>query len=230
MNTIKDRLIALRKSRAPLTVVTVRGIMLATIIHMNPGILKMSFKDGSKFRASDTFVRGWLHSALDWSWRKATRSAHKLPENWEEQCEKSTFRKAYTIKEHDIPAELYVNSDQTQLVYAPGDKMTWAERGANQVTLTGTDEKRAFTLKVSVASDGTLLPFQAVYLVFAGSVRSGLLTLRSMDRDLDRSTATIKGKKTELNQPRPQFSVHGPVLTSPGLNWFKTGLDRFFYY
>jgi hypothetical protein len=41
--------------------------------------------------------------------------------------------------------------------------MTWAERGANQVSLTGTDEKRAFTLMVSVASDGTLLPFQAVY-------------------------------------------------------------------
>ena len=60
-------------------------------------------------------------------------------------------------------------------------------------------------------------------LVFAGSVRSGLLTLRDMDRDLDRSTVTIKGKKTGLNRPRPQFSVHGPVLTSPNLNWFKTG-------
>ena len=108
-------------------------------------------------------IRGWLHSALDWSWRKATQAAHKLPENWEEQCEKSTFHKAYTIKEHDIPAELYVNSDQTQLIYAPGDKMTWAERGANQVTLMGTEEKWAFTLMVSVVSDGTLLPFQAVY-------------------------------------------------------------------
>ena len=68
----------------------------------------------------------------------------------------------------------------------------------------------------------------SAYVVFAGSVRSGLLTLRDMDRDLDRSTVTIKGKKTGLNQPRLQFSVHGPVLTSPGLNWFKTGLDRFF--
>ena len=65
-------------------------------------------------------------------------------------------------------------------------------------------------------------------LVFAGSVRSGLLTLRDMERDLDRSTVTIKGKKTGLNRPRPQFSVHGPDLTNPGLNWFKTGLDRFF--
>ena len=41
--------------------------------------------------------------------------------------------------------------------------MTWAERGANQVSLTGTDEKRAFTVMVSVASNRTLLPFQAVY-------------------------------------------------------------------
>ena len=35
--------------------------------------------------------------------------------------------------------------------------------GASQVNLTGTNEKRAFTLMVSVASDGTLLPFQAIY-------------------------------------------------------------------
>ena len=130
---------------------------------MSPEILEKPFKDGSTFQASDTFVHGWLHSALDCSWRKATQAAHKLPENWEDQCEKSTFCKAYTIKEHDIPAELYVNSDQTQLVYAPGDKMTWAERGANQVSLTGTDEKQAFTLMVSVVSDSTLLPFQVIY-------------------------------------------------------------------
>jgi hypothetical protein len=163
VNTLKDRLIKLRKTGAPLTVVTARGIMLATIIQMNPEILEITFKDGSNFRASDSFVRGWLHKALDWSFRKATRAAHKMPENWEDLCEKSFLRKAYNIKEHDIPAELYVNSDQTQVMYAPGDKMTWADAGAKQVSLTNTDEKRAFTVMVSVASDGTLLPFQAIY-------------------------------------------------------------------
>jgi hypothetical protein len=137
--------------------------MLATIIQMNPEILETIFKDGSTFRASDSFVRGWLHKALEWSYRKATRAAHKLPENWEDQCERSFLCKAYIIKEHDIPAELFIDSDQIQLVYAPGDKMTWAETGAKQVSLTNTDEKRAFTVMVSVASDGTLLPFQAIY-------------------------------------------------------------------
>jgi hypothetical protein len=137
--------------------------MLATIIQMNPEILEITFKDGSNFRASDSFVRGWLHKALEWSFRKATRAAQKLPEKWEDLCERSFLRKAYIIKEHDIPPELYVNSDQTQVTYAPGDKMTWADTGAKQVSLTKTDEKRAFTVMVSVASDGTLLPFQAIY-------------------------------------------------------------------
>ena len=35
-----------------------------------------------------------------------------------------------------------------------------------------------------------------VQIVFAGLVWSSLLTLRDMDRDLDRSTVTIKGKRT----------------------------------
>ena len=42
--------------------------------------------------------------------------------------------------------------------------MTWAPAGTKQVSLVGTDEKWAFTLMVSVAADGTLLPFQAIYV------------------------------------------------------------------
>ncbi|KAF8800178.1 hypothetical protein BYT27DRAFT_7038673, partial [Phlegmacium glaucopus] len=100
---------------------------------------------------------------LGWSERKATRAAQKLPQDWEDKCENSFLRKAYSIKEYDIPSGLYVNSDQTQVVYAPGDKMTYAPIGAKQVALVGGEEKRAFTVMVSVANDGTLLPFQAIY-------------------------------------------------------------------
>ncbi|KAF9019112.1 hypothetical protein BDZ89DRAFT_959514, partial [Hymenopellis radicata] len=105
-----------------------------------------------------------LKDSLGWSRQKATRAAHKLSVDWEAKCTQSFFRKAYSIKEHDIPAALFANSDQTQIVYAPGDKMTWAETGSKQVSLIGADEKRAFTLMVTVASDGTLLPFQAIYM------------------------------------------------------------------
>jgi hypothetical protein len=41
--------------------------------------------------------------------------------------------------------------------------MSWAKKGAKQVALVGAEEKRAFTLLVSVAADGTALPFQAIY-------------------------------------------------------------------
>jgi hypothetical protein len=67
-----------------------------------------------------------MRHQLNWSECKATQAVQKIPEDWEEKCEKSFLRKAYSIKEYDIPSALYVNSDQTQVVYAPGDKMTYA--------------------------------------------------------------------------------------------------------
>ena len=164
VDAIKARLTALRQAGVPLTTISTRGILIATIIRMAPEILKRKFHDGSTFRASDNFMRSWLHSAMGWSRRKATRAAQKLPENWEDQCEKAAMRIAYLIKEYDIPAELYANSDQTQRLYAPGDKLTYAETGAKQVSVIGGDEKRAFTVMVTVTSSGLLLPFQAIYM------------------------------------------------------------------
>jgi hypothetical protein len=54
---------------------------------------------------------------MNWSERKATRAGHKLPQDWEAQCKKSFMCLAHDIKEHDIPAELHVNTDQAQGVY-----------------------------------------------------------------------------------------------------------------
>jgi DDE superfamily endonuclease len=137
--------------------------MVATIIQEEPNIMRCEFNDGSTFRASDSFMRKWLHSTMGWTCRKGTRAAHKLPDDWEDQCEKSAMRKAYLLKEYDIPAELFVNSDQTQRLYAPGDKLMYAEIGAKQVSVIGGDEKRAFIVMVSVSSAGRMLPFQAIY-------------------------------------------------------------------
>jgi hypothetical protein len=67
------------------------------------------------------------------------------------------------LKEYDIPAELYANSDQTQRLYAPGNKLTYAETGAKQVTVIGGDKKCAFTSMVTVTSARKLLPIQGIY-------------------------------------------------------------------
>ena len=163
MENIKKGLKALHDTGTGLTVITARAVILATILCDKPEVLDYTFHDGSQFRASESFIRGFLHGTLNWSMRRATQATQKLPKDWEEQCERSFLRKAYVIKEEDIPIEIYINSDQTQVVYSPGNRMTWAPSGSKQVQLVGVDEKRAFTLLVSVSASGNVLPFQAIY-------------------------------------------------------------------
>ncbi|HEV7738637.1 MAG TPA: hypothetical protein VGO47_14850 [Chlamydiales bacterium] len=130
-----------------------------------PEIFEMEFKNGRTFffRCTDDFVREFLHRELEWSERRSTGNARKLPLTWEEICYKAALRIGWVIKEEDIPAELFVNTDQTGVTYSQGSDVTWAPKGSRQVTVAGHDEKRAFTLAVSVSSSGVLLPLQAVY-------------------------------------------------------------------
>src|SRR5260370_22230770 len=113
IEAIKIRLKFLRDNGAIVNLVTARAIIVATILHLNPGIFNQKFKDSSTFRASDSFVRKFLHGLLSWSLRKGTQAAQKLPDDWQDQYVRSFLRKAYTINEENIPIVLYVNSDQT---------------------------------------------------------------------------------------------------------------------
>jgi hypothetical protein len=70
---------------------------------------------------------------------------------------------AHGVEEKDIPAELLVNTDQTLVDFAQGVNLTWAETGAKQVSVIGTEEKRGFTAVVSISSKGFPLPMQAIY-------------------------------------------------------------------
>ena len=126
---------------------------------MKPEILEAQFQDGSTFKASDSFVRHWVRREMNWAQHKATRATQKVPENWEDLVERSHIHKAYLIKEYDICSPLYVNSDQTQGVFAHGHKLMYVEIGAKQVSLVGTEEKHTFTIMVGIANDRTLLPF-----------------------------------------------------------------------
>ena len=153
----------MRDAASPITLVTVRGIAVATILKMAPEIFEKRAKDGTSFRCSDSYLRQWLHGTLLWSEWWATRAAQKLPDDWEYLCERAFLHIAYGIKEEDIPAPLLVNSDQTQVVYAPGSKLTWAKTGSRQVTVIGEGEKQAFMVLVSISNSGELLLFQVIY-------------------------------------------------------------------
>ena len=53
---VKEQLKHLRDNHAQISLVTVRGIMLAVIISKAPELLEKKFVDGSTFHASDSFV------------------------------------------------------------------------------------------------------------------------------------------------------------------------------
>jgi hypothetical protein len=124
---VQQKLCLLHESKASVTVVTARAVLLATIITKQPDLLSRIFKDGSTFKALESYVRNWLHDVMQWSCRKVAWAAHKMPTDWQDQCEASFFQKVHVIKEFDILPSLYVNSDQTQVLYVPGDKMTWTD-------------------------------------------------------------------------------------------------------
>ncbi len=127
---LKMRLEAVRSAKVPVSLVSARGVFLATLLKEAPEVLeKIIKKDGTKFHCSDSFLRKWLRQTMHWSERRATREAHKLPTNWEDLCTKTFLRIAYCVKHYEIPSELIVNTDQTQLVYAPGSKLTWTTYG-----------------------------------------------------------------------------------------------------
>jgi hypothetical protein len=160
---ITSQLADLRAVGAPLSLATVRCIIIATIRERAPEVFDHRFKDGTYFRVSDSFCRKFLDRTLAWSMRKGTKAAQKLPLDAEEQCENAFLCRAWAIKEHRIPAELVINADQTGVVYLPGSRMTYAPRGSKQVGVIGNEEKRAFTVLLAVNAAGDRLPMQCVY-------------------------------------------------------------------
>ncbi|KIK73843.1 hypothetical protein PAXRUDRAFT_792843 [Paxillus rubicundulus Ve08.2h10] len=64
---IMDHLTALWKGSVPLTLITIRGIIVAMLMDMAPEVFNVKASDGLAFRCSDSFVRLWLHQKMGWS-------------------------------------------------------------------------------------------------------------------------------------------------------------------
>jgi hypothetical protein len=73
--TIIKQLNALRDAAAPLTLVTIRGIFVMTILDMASKIFEQKAHNGTTFRCLDSFLWKWLHETMNWSEWKATRAA-----------------------------------------------------------------------------------------------------------------------------------------------------------
>ena len=108
---------------------------------MAPEIFDQTAKDGTTFQCSYAYLWCWQQGRMLWSERRATHAAQKLPNDWEKLYERGFLCMAYSITEEDIPAELHVNSDQMQVMYAQGFNLTWALISSKQVMVIGQDKK-----------------------------------------------------------------------------------------
>ena len=121
---IVNQLNTLQNGSVPLTLITVRGIVITMLMSMAPKVFEIKEPDGSSFQCSDSFLQQWLHNTMGWSEHKATYAARKIPDNWEDICKKSILHMAFLIKEEDVPTLLYINSNQTQIVYVQESNLT----------------------------------------------------------------------------------------------------------
>ena len=95
--------------------------------------------------------------------RKGTKAGRKLPADYDQV--KAAFMKRIVdaVQENKIPAELVINFDQTGVKLVPTSEWTMAAEGANQVEITGCDDKREITAVLGISMAGKMLPPQVIY-------------------------------------------------------------------
>ncbi|KAI8487918.1 hypothetical protein Bbelb_343660 [Branchiostoma belcheri] len=78
--------------------------------------------------------------------RKGTKSARKLPAEFDDTKEAFLARIAEAVAELDIPDDMVINWDQTGVNNVPVGDWTLEEAGARQVPVIGLEDKRQITL------------------------------------------------------------------------------------
>ena len=148
-----------RASGQPLSIGIIQPFIKALIQKREPQL----FED-EEFKVSTKWTRVFIKFELNWSYRAATTTAGKLPDDFELQGLTMVQRCVYFIKVHNIPQSLVVNSDQTGIHLVPtGGARTWDTKGIKQVSVYGLEDKRQVTVVVSSAATGEVLPFQVVF-------------------------------------------------------------------
>lgn len=94
---IKQVLLQMRTSGAPVNSRVIRWVMRAVMTDMQPALL-------SGLTLSQSFISRWAREQLQWRWRARTTTASKLPLDWEEQGVLMSQRIAATMEMHKVRA------------------------------------------------------------------------------------------------------------------------------
>lgn len=143
--------------------------MKAVLKQRHPEIL---IENGGPLKLSKWFCKSFVKKYLNWTFRRATTAAQKVPIDWERQVLHMTQRLAINVFEGQIPRELLFSMDETFCFFVPmGHTSTLAQRGSKNVAVVGADDKRGCTVLVTTAGDGSVLPFQ---MIFGGKTEASL--------------------------------------------------------
>ncbi|KAI9057076.1 hypothetical protein FKP32DRAFT_1584394 [Trametes sanguinea] len=152
------------------------AILKAHILHKAPELLAPA----STFKLSASWVHRFVQDVMNWSSRKGTRAARKIPSNGADLCELTFLRLVFAIALHGIKPSMIINADQAGITLMPSGKQTYEVRGSKDVTVHAHEEKRQMTVVVASSLDGQILPFQSVW---GGSTEASLPSKDAPRRD-----------------------------------------------
>jgi len=159
INTVKS----LRQSGNTINSIVISSVMRSVLAGKAPEML-------DKLSLSRRWCRAWMRRRLGWTYKKATTSGQKLPEQWQERVKDMSIRVAALMATHSITQPCFViNWDQTAVLLLQSQRYTYHDKKERQVPVIGLEEKRQITAVVASALSGELLPLQ---LLFAGQDRN----------------------------------------------------------
>ena len=174
----------------PLDLTTIRGLMIGILeVQVREIFTQRVGNDDKTFRCSEAFVARFVKRQLGWSKRKGTQAGQKVPTDAPDQMKAHALRLAVDIRDYSIPASCCANSDQTGTNYSRPGLSTYDPTGANQVTIVGKEDKRAFTIMVGIAMGGEVLPFQIMY---AGKTETSLPQVNNLNSEFKDANAEAK--------------------------------------
>jgi hypothetical protein len=129
------------------------------IMAQTPSLLK---ENGGHLVIDEPWATSFLRR-MGFVQRKATKAARKLPTDFD--AVKSEFLRKVVdcVKEHDIPADLVVNIDQTGVKLIPISEWTMDQKGKRQISVLGLEDKREITALLGISLGNKLLPPQVIY-------------------------------------------------------------------
>ena len=108
--------------------------------------------------AKSLFVR------MGYTRRKATTAKLEWPAGLRKEAELLFYHEIVEhVETNDIPDSLILNFDQTPYKYVPVASTTLAKRNSKQVSIKGSDDRRAITGTFTITLDGKFLGMQLIY-------------------------------------------------------------------